>query len=235
MPSLPLANIFGPLNDIEEWVLETLHSIGLGWGLAIVGLTLLIRTATLPLIMRTFRAQREMRRHAPELKKLREEHKDDPKKLQQQTMAYYQEHKINPLTALAPLLIQIPVFISLYLLLRSDATSGLFGDSGFLFIPDLTSKPHGAVLFALVSVYLVSQVSSSAISTRAMKGTGRNIALALPVLFVTVIARFPAGLAIYSITASFWSLGQQICFWRAAKADGGDGEATGAEALAPMI
>ena len=68
-----------------------------------------------------------------------------------------------------------------------------------------------------------------------MKGTGRNLALALPVLFVTVIARFPAGLAIYSITTSFWSLGQQVCFWRSAKADGTEAEATGAEALAPML
>jgi len=230
------ANIFGPLNDIEEWVLETLHSIGLGWGLAIVGLTLLIRICMLPLILRTFRAQREMRRHAPELKKLREEHKDDPKLLQQKTMAYYQEHRINPLTALAPLVIQIPVFISLYLLLRGDANSGMFGDSGFLFIPDLTAKPHGAVLVAMITVYLLSQVSSQAIATRSMKGGTRNIALALPVLFVTVIARFPAGLAIYSITTSFWSLGQQVCFWRSAKKDGdGADEATGAEALAPMI
>jgi YidC/Oxa1 family membrane protein insertase len=233
MPALPVANIFAPLNDIEEWVLERLHGIGLGWGLAIVGLTLLIRLSTLPLILRQFRSQRELRKHAPELKKLREEHKDDPKAAQQKTMEYYREHKINPLTALGPLLIQIPVFISLYLLLRSDATSGLFGDSGFLFIPDLTAKPHGAVLVAMITVYLCSQVTSSAIATRAMKGGSRNIALALPVLFVTVIARFPAGLAIYSITTSFWSLGQQICFWRSAKADGGD--ATGAEALAPMI
>ena len=236
MPNLPLANIFAPLNGIEEWVLETLHSIGLGWGLAIVGLTLLIRLCTLPLIVRQFRSQREMRKHAPELKKLREKHKDDPQKLQQKTLAYYREHKINPLAALAPLLIQIPVFISLYLLLRSDATSGLFGDSGFLFIPDLTEKPHGAVLVVMITIYLASQVTSSAIATRAMKGGSRNIAVALPVLFVTVIARFPAGLAIYSITTSLWSLGQQVCFWRSARAAGeGEAEASGAEALAPMI
>lgn len=210
------ANVFGPLNEIEEWVLETLHSIGLGWGLAIVGLTLLIRLCTLPLTLRQVRSQREMRRHAPELERLRERFKDDPQALQQKTLAYYREHGINPLAALAPLLIQIPVFISLYLLLRSDASSGLFGDSGFLFIPDLTAKPHGAVLVAMITVYLASQIASSAIATRAMKGGSRNVALALPVLFVTVIGRFPAGLAIYSITTSFWSLGQQICFWRSA-------------------
>ena len=228
-----LANVLQPLISVEQWTLERLHSIGLGWGLAIVGLTILVRVSTLPLVVRQFRAQRELRKHMPEMRALQQRYKDDRERLTREMQAYYKEHGINPLSAFAPLLIQIPVFISLYLLLRGDATSGLFGDSGFLFIPDLTAKPHGAVLVAMITVYLCSQVTSSAIATRAMKGGSRNIALALPVLFVTVIARFPAGLAIYSITTSFWSLGQQVCFWRAAKGDGG--EATGAEALAPMI
>ena len=68
--------------------------------------------------------------------------------------AYYREHGINPLSAFAPLLIQIPVFISLYYLMRHDVKNGLFGDSGMLFIPHLTEKPHGAVLVALVTAYL---------------------------------------------------------------------------------
>ena len=219
MHALPLANILAPLSNIEEWLLEGLHSIGLGWGLAIVGLTLLVRFATLPLIVRQFRTQREMRRHMPELKALREKHKDDPQKLQQETLAYYRENELNPLTSMAPLLIQIPVFISLYLLLKTDAASGLFGDDGFLFIPSLTEQPHGAVLVALIAVYLVSQISSQAIATRTTTGPVRKIALALPVVFVTVITRFPAGLAIYSITTSLWSLGQQVLFWRAASSE----------------
>ena len=132
--------------------------------------------------------------------------------------AYYKAHGINPLASVGPLLLQIPVFISLYMLLRHDATNGLFGDGGFLFIPDLTAKPQGAVLVAMVLIYLCSQVASSAIATRTMQKSHRGAAMALPLLFAGVIVRFPAGLAIYSITTSLWSLGQQITFWRLSSA-----------------
>ena len=139
-----VANILQPLNDVEEWVLESLHGIGLTWGLAIVGLTLMTRMLTLPLVVRQFRSQREMKLHMPELKRMKERYKGDKQKLQQEMSAYYREHGINPLASVGPLLLQVPIFISLYMLLRQDATNGLFGDTGFLFIPDLTAKPEGA-------------------------------------------------------------------------------------------
>ncbi len=209
-----VANILQPLNDVEEWVLESLHGIGLTWGLAIVGLTLMTRMLTLPLVVRQFRSQREMKLHMPELKRMKERYKGDKQKLQQEMSAYYREHGINPLASVGPLLLQVPIFISLYMLLRQDATNGLFGDTGFLFIPDLTAKPEGAVLIAMLLVYVCSQLASSAIATRTMQSSHRGLAMGLPILFATVIVRFPAGLAIYSITTSLWSLGQQITFWR---------------------
>lgn len=209
-----LANILQPLNDVEEWVLEGLHGAGLTWGLAIVGLTLLTRMLTLPLVVRQFRSQREMKLHMPELKRIRKQHRDDKQKLQLEMTAYYREHGINPLASVGPLLLQVPIFISLYMLLRQDATDGMFGDSGFLFVPDLTAKPEGAVLVAMLLIYVCSQLASSAIATRTLQSTHRGIAMGLPLLFATVIMRFPAGLAIYSITTSLWSLGQQITFWR---------------------
>jgi YidC/Oxa1 family membrane protein insertase len=219
---MPVANILQPLTDVEEWVLEHLHSLGLGWGLAIVGLTVAIRVCTVPLVIRQFRSQREMKRHMPELKRLQAKHKGgDRSELQQEMTAYYREHGINPLASIGPLLLQIPVFISLYMLLRTDAASGLFGDGGFLFIPDLTEKPHGAVLVVIMLTYLCSQLASSAIATRTLQSSHRGLAMGLPVLFVGVIARFPAGLAIYSITTSLWSLGQQVTFWRLSAAPAG--------------
>jgi YidC/Oxa1 family membrane protein insertase len=213
-----LANVLQPLISGEEWVLELLHGIGLGWGLAIVGLTVLVRLCTLPLVVRQFRSQRELRQHMPHLSELRQRHKDDPQRMQNELRAYYREHGINPLAAFAPLLVQIPVFISLYYLMRSDVSNGLFGDAGLLFIPDLTEKPHGAVLVALICTYLASQIAGSLIATRAMQGGQRGLMLALPLLFVGVVARFPAGLAVYWITTSLWTLGQQLCFWRLAPA-----------------
>jgi YidC/Oxa1 family membrane protein insertase len=211
-----LANVLQPLIGVEQWTLELLHSIGLGWGLAIVGLTLLVRLCTLPLVVRQFRSQRELRKHMPEMKALQQRHKGDRERLQREMQAYYREHGINPLSAFFPLLVQIPVFISLYYLMRHDVKDGLFGDSGLLFIPHLTEKPHGAVLVALIMAYLVSQIAGSLIATRSMQGGQRGLMLALPLLFVGIVARFPAGLAVYWITTSLWTLGQQLCFWRLA-------------------
>lgn len=213
-----LANVLQPLISVEEWTLETLHSIGLGWGLAIVGLTLLVRACTVPLVVRQFRAQRELRDHMPRVKELQQRHRADKERMQRELREYYREHEISPLSAFVPLLVQIPVFISLYYLMRTDAKSGLFGDAGLLFIPDLTDKPHGAVLVALVTTYLTSQIASSLIATRTMRGGQRGLMLALPLLFVGLVARFPAGLAVYWITTSLWSLGQQTFLWRLAPA-----------------
>ena len=209
-----LANVLQPLIGVEQWTLKALHSIGLGWGLAIVGLTVAVRLCTLPLVVRQFKAQRELRKHMPQMKALQQRHKNDRERLQREMQAYYKEHGINPLAAFAPLLVQIPVFISLYYLMRHDVKNGLFGDSGFFFIPHLTQKPHGAVLAALVLTYLISQISGSLIATRTMQGGQRGLMLALPLLFVGIVARFPAGLAVYWITTSLWTLGQQVAFWR---------------------
>ena len=209
-----LGRLLQPLTSIEEWTLEALHAIGLGWGLAIVGLTLLVRLCALPLVVRQVRAQRDLRAHMPRMKQLQHRHKDDRERLQRELRAYYREHGINPLGAFLPLLVQIPVFISLYYLMRSDVNNGLFGDAGLLFIPHLTERPHGAVLVALVLTYLVSQTATSLIATRSMQGGQRGLMLALPLLFVGVVARFPAGLAVYWITTSVWSLGQQLVLWR---------------------
>lgn len=213
-----IANVLAPLIDAEEWLLERLHSVGLGWGLAIVGLTLFVRACTVPLLVRQIRSQRELRRHMPELRALQKRFKEDKPRLQRETQAYYREHGINPLASFAPLLVQVPIFISLYYLMRSDVKSGLFGDAGFLIIPHLTQKPHGAVLAALLVAYVGSQLVSNAIATRTMQGGQRGLMLALPLLFAGVVARFPAGLAVYWITTSLWSLGQQVVVWRSAPA-----------------
>ena len=213
-----VANILQPLTNIEEWSLERLHSIGFGWGLAIVGLTVLVRLSMVPLVRRQFHSQRELRAHMPELKAMQRRYKDDKEGLQKAMQAYYREHGINPLSSFAPLLVQVPIFISLYYLMRSDVKSGLFGDAGFLFIPQLTAKPHGAVLMALIFTYLTSQIAGSLIATRSMQGGQRGLMLALPLLFVGVISRFPAGLAVYWITTSVWTLGQQLVLWRLAPA-----------------
>jgi YidC/Oxa1 family membrane protein insertase len=209
-----IANILEPLVDAEEWLLEGLHSIGLAWGLAIVVLTLVVRTSIVPLTIRQFRAQRELAVHLPELRRLHERHAKDPERLRREIAAYYAEHRVNPLALFLPILVQIPVFLSLYFLMREDVANGLFHHAGFLFIPDLTARPHGAVLAVLVLCYLASQLASSAVATRTLAGKHRKLMLAMPVLFLGVATRFPAALLVYWIVSSLWTLGQQLVLLR---------------------
>ena len=185
---MPIANILEPLVDAEEWLLEGLHSIGLAWGLAIVVLTLVVRTSIVPLTIRQFRAQRELAVHLPELRRLHERHAKDPERLRREIAPYYAEHRVNPLALFLPILVQIPVFLSLYFLMREDVANGLFHHAGFLFIADLTARPHGAVL---VLCYLASQLASSAVARRTLAGKHRKLMLAMPVLFLGVATRVP--------------------------------------------
>jgi YidC/Oxa1 family membrane protein insertase len=211
-----LGNLLQPLITGEEWILEALHRLGLGWGLAIVALTVLVRLGMVPLVVRQLHAQRELQRHLPELKRLQRRYRDDRERLQRETAAYYRRHGINPLAPLVPLLLQTPVFISLYYLMRTDVASGLFGDAGFLFIPKLTQPPHGTVALILVLAYAASQLVSGLLGSRTL-GTGhRSLVVALPLLFAGVVARLPAGLAVYWVTSSLWGLGQRLLLLRVA-------------------
>src|SRR3954453_18999204 len=118
---LPLANILQPLIDVFKAVLVFFHdNVGLGWGTAIVALTIVIRALLLPLALRQFRSMQSLARHQPELKRLQEKYKGDKDRLNQEMMKFYRENKINPLASCLPLLAQIPVFISLFYMLRHD-------------------------------------------------------------------------------------------------------------------
>ncbi|HMS72537.1 MAG TPA: YidC/Oxa1 family membrane protein insertase [Baekduia sp.] len=224
----PLANIFQPLVDLFEKVLVHIHSwTGVSWGAAIILLTILIRAALLPLAVKQFRSMRQLQIHAPELKKIQEKYKDDPQRRNQETMKFYQENKVNPFASCLPLLAQLPVFLSLFYMLRTDLRHdicpdinpagisnpkpcGAGGDAAFWFIPDITDKATGGVLITLILLYVGSQLLSSLLMmTPTIDKTQRTVMLALPVVFVPFVIGFPAGLMLYWITTNFWTIGQQ--------------------------
>jgi YidC/Oxa1 family membrane protein insertase len=224
---LVLANVFQPLIDVFESVIKFFHdTVGLELGLCIVVLTILVRACLLPLTLKQFKSMQAMASHAPELKKLQEKYKTDKERLNQETMKFYRENKINPFASCLPMVAQLPVFLSLYYMLRTDlrrdicpgingphvATPkpcGATPDSGFLFIPDLTSKATGAVLIALIVMYVGSQLFSTLLMSTTTDRTQRMIFIALPFLFVAFAIQFPAGLLVYWITTNLWTIVQQ--------------------------
>jgi YidC/Oxa1 family membrane protein insertase len=234
---LIIGNIFQPLIDVFESILKFFHnSIHVPWGWAIVLLTILIRTLLLPLTIKQFHSMQRMQQHMPELKAIQNRYKDDKQRQQQEMMKFYKENKINPLGSCLPLALQLPVFISLYYMLRQSlridicpenqpgwnphthmvvstahtVPCGPHNGASFLFISDLTNHATGIVLVVLIVLYIGTQlISSLMMSTATMDKTQRNLMLFMPLIFVIFLLNFPAGVIVYWITTNTWTIGQQ--------------------------
>ncbi|MBV8953282.1 MAG: membrane protein insertase YidC [Solirubrobacterales bacterium] len=233
------ANIFQPLIDVFEAVLTFFHnSLGVPWGWAIVLLTVVIRALLVPLTLKQFHSMQRLQRLQPELKAIQAKYKDDKQRQQQELMKFYKENQVNPLGSCLPLVAQIPVFISLFYMLRQSLRAdicpqvqpgahlvdgkwvgishahtvpcGPHNGAEFLFIPDLTNKATGAVLVTLIVLYVGTQLASSMLmSSPTMDRTQRRIMMLLPVFFVIFIINFPAGVIVYWVTTNAWTILQQ--------------------------
>jgi YidC/Oxa1 family membrane protein insertase len=118
---LTTANIFQPLIDVFEAVLKFFHNqVGISWGWSIVLLTVVMRAVLVPLTVKQFHSMQRMQAHMPELKAIQNKYKEDKQRQQQEMMKFYKENQINPLGSCLPLVAQIPVFISLFYMLRQD-------------------------------------------------------------------------------------------------------------------
>jgi YidC/Oxa1 family membrane protein insertase len=122
------ANIFQPLIDVFQSVIEFFHNdVGASWGLSIVFLTISVRLVLVPLMLKQFHSMQAMQAHMPELKALQAKYKEDKQRQQQEVMKFYQENKINPLASCLPLVAQLPVFISLFYMLRKNLRADICG------------------------------------------------------------------------------------------------------------
>ena len=121
---------FSPLIKLFEEIMVSIHGfVGGSWGWAIVGLTVVTRAVLVPLTYKQLRSMQELQRHAPEMQRIKERYKDDKQRQQQEILKFYQENKINPLASCLPFLLQIPVFISLFYMLRTDLKKHICGSS----------------------------------------------------------------------------------------------------------
>jgi YidC/Oxa1 family membrane protein insertase len=207
------ANPLQPLIDVANTVLTFFHDdVGVSWGVAIILLTIVTRIAILPLSLKQIRSMRSLQAHQPELKKIQQKYKDDRQRMQREMMAFYQENKINPFASCVPLLLQLPVFLALFYLLRSDEfedeITAVGSNPDFFGIP-LHEAATGAALIILVALYFVTMVGSTSIMAASAEGNQRLLMYALPVFFTPFIIGFPAGLVIYWITTNIWTMGQQ--------------------------
>jgi YidC/Oxa1 family membrane protein insertase len=211
-----IANVLQPLIDACHAVLEFWHDL-IGdfdgsWGVAIILLTFTVRILILPLTFKGVKGMQRLQALQPEIKKIQERYKDDKQRMNQEVMAFYQREKVNPLSSCMPLLLQIPFFIALFYLLRSDEFQrDIEGNEGFLAIDDLADKVTDPVLLGvLIVLYVGTQLAASAVTAFSADPMQRRIMFALPFVFVIFIINFEAGLIVYWITTNVWTIGQQL-------------------------
>jgi YidC/Oxa1 family membrane protein insertase len=157
---------FSPLITLFEEIMVFIHeTLGGSWGWAIVGLTIVTRAVLVPLTYKQLRSMQELQRHAPEMQKIKERYKDDKQRQQQEIMKFYQENKINPLASCLPFALQIPVFISLFYMLRTDLKKHICGEQ-------LVSHYNSLSLHARSAYNVLHATSVAKLPSKYVEATG---------------------------------------------------------------
>lgn len=189
-----------PLFKILTWM----HALVGNWGGAIILLTVLVKLALYPLSAASYRSMANMRRIAPQMKRLQERYADDRQKLSQEMMALYKKEQVNPLGGCLPMLLPMPIFLALYWVLFESVE--LRHAPFVLWIDDLSSMDPYFVLPLLMgaSMYL-QQLMSPAVGDPMQQRMMRL----MPIMFTVLFLFFPAGLVLYWLVNNVLSIAQQ--------------------------
>ncbi len=211
-PFLELSVDYGWLWWIAQplfWLLTRIHDLLGNWGLSIIALTVLIKAAFFKLSATSYRSMANMRRVAPKMQDIREQHADDKTKQSQAMMELYRKEKINPMGGCLPVLVQMPVFIALYWVLMESVE--LRHAPFFLWIDDLSVMDPYFVLPLLMgaSMWFMQKLNPPPPDPMQAK-----IMQWLPVIFTFFFLWFPAGLVLYWVVNNLLSMAQQYVITR---------------------
>lgn len=215
-PGLGLTVDYGWLTIIATplfWMLTLFHGWVGNWGIAIILLTVLIKLIFFPLSAASYRSMAKMRIVAPKLEKIKKQYADDRERLHKAMMELYKTEKINPLGGCLPILIQIPVFISLYWAILSSVE--LRHAPFFGWINDLSAADPYYVLPLIMGISMFVQTKLNPTPPDPMQAKVMQI---MPLVFSVVFFFFPAGLVLYSVVNNVLSIAQQWVITRAAEA-----------------
>jgi YidC/Oxa1 family membrane protein insertase len=186
------------------WVLSKIHGLVNNWGVAIILLTLLIKAAFYPLSAKSYRSMAQMRELAPRLEILKQKFGDDRQKMQMAMMDIYKTEKINPMSGCLPILIQIPVFISLYWMLLGSVE--LRHAPFFGWIQDLSAVDPYYILPIIMGLSMIIQTKLNPKPTDPIQA---KVMTWMPVVFSVFFFFFPSGLVLYWVVNNIISIWQQ--------------------------
>ena len=204
--------VLDQLEAVMRHVLTWFHStLGLTWAWSIVATTVVVRMLLVPVTIRQIHSMQNLQRFAPQMKEIQKKYKADRQKQNEELMKFYKENNINPAASCLPMLLQLPVFIALYYTLKRFDFSGSNNLSFLHFIPSIkdgTTAHWGG--YVLLAIYVLSQMASTQFMAATADKMQRRLFMIMPLIFVTVIARFPAGLVLYWVTTNLWTVGQGL-------------------------
>lgn len=211
-PGLDLVKDYGWVTIIAKplfWLLQKIHGYVGNWGWSIVLLTLLIKAVFFPLSAASYKSMARMKEIAPRMQALRERFKSDPQKMNAALMELYKTEKVNPFGGCLPVVIQIPVFISLYWVLLASVE--MRGAPWILWIHDLSQRDPFFILPVLMagSMFLQTRLNPTPPDPVQAK-----MMMFMPIAFSVMFFFFPAGLVLYYVVNNVLSIAQQYYITR---------------------
>jgi YidC/Oxa1 family membrane protein insertase len=225
-----LGSILFFFHDLVEGVVG-LHA----WGWAIIFLTITVRIFLLPLAIKQINSMRGMQKLQPEMKKIQTKYKTDRdmmkknpekyrerrQKQQEEMMALYKEHGVNPAAGCLPLLLQMPIFFALFRLLQDSARVPELTGAPFYLVDDLSTIASTADLGAMALVILMgattfySQKQMMASNPNSAQNQQQKILLyVMPVMLLIFAFQMPVGVLLYWVTTNVWTIAQQFVMFR---------------------
>jgi YidC/Oxa1 family membrane protein insertase len=223
LPAMLVPAVTIPIWDqyvgLVRWALDSLARVFHSGGLAIIAFTIIIKTILLPLTVQSTRSARAMQELQPKIKELQKKHAKDRQRLTQETMALYQQHRVNPMAGCLPMLLQIPIFLGLYQgifsLSQGQAGASEYWSGPFLWLSQGLANPDPihflpvvAGLFQFVQTRMMRPYKQGKISDpqQAMMNQVMNI---MPLTVIAFGWGFAAGPVLYWATQSLYSVAQQ--------------------------
>jgi YidC/Oxa1 family membrane protein insertase len=190
--------------------LQFFYSLIPNYGMAIIFLTFVVRLITFPLQYKSFVSMKKMQIIQPELTKLKEKFKDDPMRMQKESMELFKRSGANPLGGCLPMLLQLPVFFAFYKVLYSAVE--LVDAPFFGWLTDLSNKdPYFILPFLMTgAMFLQQKVTPTTVTDPVQK----KIFMFMPLIFGFIMKDLPAGLSLYIFVSTLLGIGQQMLVFK---------------------
>ena len=214
--------LFGPVVDVLGVVLLYFHqNLGAPWWLSIVLLTVVVRSLLFPLTVKQVKSMRAMQDLKPEMDRVRAQYRDNVQRQREEMAKVYQERGVNPLGGCLPILVQMPIFIGIFYVIRQFGgyTMGdkvvpprfdSFHEGGILWFQNL-SQADSTYLLPIISA--VTMLAATEITSKNVDPQQRWLMRLLPIGFTAFLLSFPAGLFVYWITSNLVTLVQNYMIY----------------------